>query len=90
MKSRYISTENARPIHIPTQFTLYFDNNTSLIMYTSILTTLLLTSTTLAATLPPSLGHGPVVPSEYDSEVASPIAKRQGLPLGDTLGLGTL
>ncbi|KAI4625608.1 hypothetical protein J4E80_002740 [Alternaria sp. BMP 0032] len=53
-------------------------------MYTSILTTLLITSTTLAASLPPSPGH-PFIPSEYIPRSAHPAAKRQGLPLGDVL-----
>ncbi|KAH6870754.1 hypothetical protein BKA58DRAFT_402255 [Alternaria rosae] len=56
-------------------------------MYSSILTTLIVTSTTLAASLPPSPGH-PFIPSEYVPEPAYPAAKRQGLPLGDVLGGG--
>jgi len=56
-------------------------------MHTSILTTLLITGTTLAASLPPSPGH-PFIPSEYVPESAHQAAKRQGLPLGDVLGGG--
>ncbi|KAI4657847.1 uncharacterized protein J4E78_006236 [Alternaria triticimaculans] len=56
-------------------------------MYASILNTLLITGTTLAASLPPSPGH-PFIPSEYVPESAHPAAKRQGLPLGDVLGGG--